>query len=221
MTSFTLTLLCLFRFFILFFHVLFYFLCLFFMFILFFSCFSVYYYIFIWFLIFGNRRNRAQRYKKKNQLKFTHSHTQKFHQKTNLKAIISKQRTGACADLCRPMDDATVSVNSCVHLYCTIFLLVSSIPSAFTLFMPTLSRGSHSWERDLMETYHFPLTIARSFILCIMSGCGLLCLSSSADRAHRLGSILIWQKVRELEVISVPSRLLSTVQMTGVTNIQN
>lgn len=159
--------------------------------------------------------------KKKNQLKFTHSHTQKFHQKTNLKAIISKQRTGACADLCRPMDDATVSVNSCVHLYCTIFLLVSSIPSAFTLFMPTLSRGSHSWERDLMETYHFPLTIARSFILCIMSGCGLLCLSSSADRAHRLGSILIWQKVRELEVISVPSRLLSTVQMTGVTNIQN
>lgn len=126
--------------------------------------------------------------------------------------------------MCRPVqakNAATVSGNSCVHLDCNIFFLVSSIPSVFTRFMPTLSRGFLNWERDLMETYHFPLTIARSFFLCIMSGCGLLCLSSSTHRAHRLGSILTWLKVRELEVISVPSRLLSTVQMTGMSNIQN
>lgn len=220
MTSFTFTLLCLFRFFILFFHVLFHF----FMFIYYayfiFSCFSVYYYIFIWFLIFDDRRNRAQRYKKKTTEVYSFTYS-KISSKDKPESH-NKYAKDQC--MCRP-----VQVNGWCHSLCEFmcafvlyyFFLVSSIPSAFTLFMPTLSRGSHSWERDLLETYHFPLTTATSFILCIMSDCGLLCLSSSADRAHRLGSILIWQKVRELEVISVPSRLLSTVQMTGVTNIQN
>ena len=87
-------------------------------------------------------------------------------------------RTPSCADPCRL---CACCLSVCEFIRVQILLIQRAwfpscppSPLAFTFFLPPFLQGSLSPEgRDFMETSHLGLKILRSFIPCILSGCGL------------------------------------------------